>query len=65
MSDIGKSGISYGCALLGYEWVYVPLMRGWGQEPWTASGVGLIALGCGVVLLAVHEFRSFSTRPTP
>lgn len=53
----GSSLISYGVTLLVWEWIYVPLSRGLGVEPWTMTQAGLATLAMGIVLFTIHEYR--------
>lgn len=54
--EFSSSCFSAGCGILFYEWLYKPLMVGWGVEPWSIASWGAFNIALGVGAAALHFF---------
>jgi hypothetical protein len=59
MSDWAKSAIGSGVGVLTYEWLYVPLCKGWGIEAWSMTSYGIFLLCVGTVLTVIASAYNF------
>ena len=58
----GTSWCTSAWAMLGYDWVYVPILNGIHIKPWSVTGYGLAMLIIGVSLLALQAALGLQPR---
>lgn len=46
----GRPSIAAAAGVIGYEWIYVPIVEYGGGEPWSLTTYGLVCFGLGVAL---------------
>lgn len=63
-TTLSEGFISSGLALLGYDWIYVPLLRVVGVEPWSITATGVFMLCTGMILTLIHIAWTSSRDPT-
>jgi hypothetical protein len=47
---LGRTCVNTGLAILGYEWIYLPLCRLMEVAPWTPTFYALLTLAVGVMI---------------